>query len=155
PIEPLAVVPLSALKGFQADLTKVGRLAADLSTVAQPFVGATAPVGGLAFDVVERCKSLTDAAEDPGPDPDPFDTLYVLNRVAVGIGKLVPPQIEGAAISADQLADAMLQSHPAESGRIRKLAVDLRAAQNSLRPRIDAVSVPAGTRWARSQNQYF
>jgi len=155
PIEPLALVPQSSLTVFNSDLAKLSEVAQKLNAAAKAFVGTAAPLGTLAFDVTERSTSLVNAAADPGPDPDPFDSLYVLGRLSVGIGKLVPPQIESAALAADQLAAALRTDHPAESDQITQSAKDLRASLAGIRPRLDAISVPAGERWARQQNQYF
>ena len=155
PIEPLAVVPQSSLNIFRTDLNQLSDIAKKLGAEAQPFVGKEAPLGALAFDTVERSKSLVNAAADPGPNPDPFDSLYVLTRLAIGIGKLVPPQIESAAQSADRLADIIRQDHPTESNRISQFASDLRVSLANIRPRLEAISIPRGERWARQQNQYF
>jgi hypothetical protein len=154
PIEPLAVVPQADLNAFSGDLTKLGAVAERLSDAARPFVGTKAPVGSIAFEVVENCRPLIGAG-DPGPDPDAFDSLYELTRIAVGIGKLVAPQIESAAASALQLAEAIRPSHPAESALIAGVAGELRAILADLGPRVKRIAVPKGTRWARSQNQYF
>jgi hypothetical protein len=155
PIEPLVLVPQSSLNTFQGDLASLSKLAQNLKNESAAFLGSEAPLGTLAFDVTERSTSLINATADPGPDPDPFDSLYVLGRLSVGIGKLVPPQIESAALAADLLAAAIPKDHLAESGRISQLAKDLRASLASIQPRLAAISVPAGERWARQQNQYF
>jgi hypothetical protein len=154
-IEPQAVIPQSRLDVFQEDLQRLNQLGQRLLDETVAFGGAEAPVGTLAFDAKEWSTSLINTTSDPGPDPDPFDSLYGLTRLSLGIGKLVPPQIESAALAAEGLAEAIRQDHPAESARIIQIAQDLRTNLASLATRLKAISIPAGERWARQQNDFF
>jgi hypothetical protein len=153
-IEPQAVVPQSALDVFNDDLQQIGQLGQQLKTEAQAFLGTIDPLGTLAFDALEWSKSLI-ASSDLGPSPAPFDTLYILGRLSLGIGKLVPPQLETAAQAAEKLAAAIRQDHPAESARITQIANSLRARLASMAPRLKAIRVAPGERFARQQNYFF
>lgn len=153
-IEPSAVVAPASLNTFNDDLTSLKEIGERLAHEAEPFVGAGAPVGSLASATKEWANSLV-IVSDFGPNPDPFDSLYALNRLSVGIGKLVPPLLVSVAVSSDQLAEAIKEDHHAESELFKKIAQDLRAKEASLSQQVRKLSVPPGERWARQQNDYF
>jgi hypothetical protein len=154
PIETRAVTPQAAFAVFNDDLMSVGKLGQQLKKQSASFLGTEDPMGTAAFDASEWSKSLISGA-DLGPDPAPFDTLYVLGRLALGIGALVPPQIESAAQAAEKLAATIQPNHPAESASLMQTAASLRAALAAMSSKLKKIAIAPGERYAREQNNFF
>ena len=88
-------------------------------------------------------------------DSDPFDSLYILNRLAVGIGEAgVPPALK-ALPCCRSFGCGTHGNRPAASNRIAQIATDLRKIEATIEPEVMAVIFPPGIRWARQQNYYF
>jgi hypothetical protein len=156
PIESLAVVNLTALEAFRPDLKLVADHATRLKGMSIALQGEPAPLGSLAAAAAEWSVALLNSAGDQDSEVDPFDALYTLSRLILGIGKLVPSQLESAILAANQLAQALGNGgRPDESKAVAEAGGKLREDLARLEPRLRSLQIPPGERWARQQNAYF
>ena len=87
---------------------------------------------------------------------DLSDRLYEVTSLTLGIGKLVPPQIESATSAAAELSAALKSGGETDAARaIDDASGALRQDLLALAPRVNALQIPAAERWAREQNSYF
>jgi hypothetical protein len=154
PIETRAVTPQSAFNDFDNELKQAGKLGQQLKNQSAPFIGSANPVGTAAFEASEWSKSVISGA-DLGTNPAPFDSLYQISRLVLGIGALVPAQMESAARAAEELASTIQNDHPAESANLKQTATSLRATLAALASKLKKVPIAPGERYAREQNNFF
>jgi hypothetical protein len=150
PIATLGVIEPSTFDAFRSDLQKLAADAARLKSGSDALKGHPNPVGMLAFTASEWAEAIVHAA-----DPDPRDELYTLGRLAIGIGQLVPPQIASAAEAGEDLASAAGGGDAEAVAEIAQASRDLRDDLAALAPRVRALQIPPGERWARQQNAFF
>ena len=155
PIARSAMVDRSQLEALSPALADLAAHASRLKSAIDALGARPHPIGTLAFTASEWSGAVvTIASPDAGTDPS--DLLYDVTRLALGIGKLVPPQIESTVAAATELATALESSGEADAARaINDARGLLRDDLASLAPQVRALQIPAAERWAREQNAYF
>jgi hypothetical protein len=154
-IEPEVVISNSTFENFRESLSRLNQSANELLGLASPFVGQEAPFGSTAFETCEWARSLATSTDPLDPPTDPFDELYTLTRLAIGVGKLVPPQVESVATAADNLAQTINDGDTESAAAMRAVAASLRDDLKSIAPQVKAIRIPPGQSWAQQQNSYF
>ena len=155
PIARSALVGGSQLEALSPALADVAAHAIRLRSSIDALGVRPHPVGTLAFTASEWSNAVVTIAS-PAAGTDPSDLLYDVTRLALGVGKIVPPQIESTVSAATELATALERSSEADAARtIDDASRLLRDDLASLAPRVRALHIPAAERWAREQNAYF
>jgi len=157
-IDPLALsamVDRNELDALGPALSDVAAHASRLKSALDALGPRAQPIGTLAFTASEWATAVITSAS-PEPDVDLSDRLYEVTSLTLGIGKLVPPQIESAISAAAELSATLKSGGETDAARaIDDASGALRQDLLALAPRVSALQIPAAERWAREQNGYF
>lgn len=155
-IEPLAVLNPAHFVPLKLSLAHIPEHATalkDLSDEIQARPNVPADVRTVAATVSTRADALTAAVID---ESDPFFSLYNLNRLAIGIGKLVPSQLDSVISPGRKLETALRTSGDISTAdQVAGAVSPLKADLDELRPLVRHISLPPGERWSRQQVAYF
>jgi hypothetical protein len=157
-IDPLALTAMVDLKQLDAlgpAVSGVATHAKGLKSAIDALGPRGQPIGTLAFTAAEWAAGVITLAT-PDPRADLSDRLNDMTKLTVGIGKLVPPQIDSTVAAAAELSTALKNGGETDAAQaIDDASVLLRQDLPSLVAQVKAIQIPAAERWAREQNTYF
>ena len=155
PIALSAMVDRNELDALGPPLSNVATHARGLKSAIDALGPRGQPIGTLAFAAAEWAAGVIRLAS-PEVDADLSDRLNDATKLTVGIGKLVPPQIDSTVSAAAELSAALKSGGETDAAQ----AIDdasglLRKDLPSLASQVKALQIPTAERWAREQNTYF